>query len=250
MVQITNHYERAIALLASQFRETASDGGKTLFQKLISVFVGSFQELDDVNQELLTKRWLDTAEGVQLDGIGQIVGLERTGGQTDDDYREALQFQIFINGSNSTPEEAIKVLKFLTKGTNVWYHELIPAAFEMRTDGTSLPSPPNILVTAMNSISPAAVQYIPIGVRYFDGLPLGFSSDPILEDFYVAVGDPTNLHPLEVNDNGDIDQLLINRGETFELEGIGVLAEVDYVVPNAGHLAEVIYFNGNFPPAT
>ena len=250
MVKITNHYERAIALLASQFRETASDGGRTLFQKLIGVFVQSFQELDDVNQQLLTGRWLDTAEGVQLDGIGQIVGLARTPDQSDTDYREALQFQIFINGSNATPEEAILVLKFLTKGTNVWYHELIPAAFEMRTDGTSLPSPPNLLVTAINSISPAAVQYVPIGVRYFTGLPLGFSSDPILEDFYVAVGDPSNLHPLNVYDGTNTDQLLINRGETFQLEGIGVLAEYDYTVPNAGHLAEVIYFNGNLPPAS
>lgn len=249
MVKITNHYERAIALLASQFRESASDGGRTLFQKLIGVFVQSFQELDDVNQELLNNRWLNTAEGVQLDGIGQIVGLPRVPGQSDADYREALQFQIFINSSNGTPEEAIKVLAFLTKGTDVWYHELIPAAFEMRTNGTTLPTPPNLLVTAMNSISPAAVQYVPIGVRYFDGLPLGFSSDPILEDFYVAVGDPTNIHPFEVNNSGTDAQLQINRGETFQTVGVGVLAEVDYVVADAGHLAEVIYFKGNFPPA-
>lgn len=260
MVKITNHYERAIALLASQFRESASDGGKTLFQKLIGVFVDSFQELDNVNQDLLTERWLATGQGVQLDGIGQILGLARASGQPDDDqiidgqlvtgYRRSLEFQIFINSSNGTPEELIKILKFLTAGTEIWYHELIPAAFEMRTDGTALPTPPNLLVTAINSCSPAAVNYASIGVRYFTGLPLGFSTDPILEDFYVAVDGPNDIHPFNVFDGVNADQLQVSRGETEQLEGLGVLAEVDYVVPDAGHLAEVIYFNGNLPPAT
>lgn len=37
-----------------------------------------FEEMDISIDDLKNKRWIDTGEGVQLDGIGQIVDIDRT----------------------------------------------------------------------------------------------------------------------------------------------------------------------------
>lgn len=55
--------------LAAQFR------GKPNLQSLIRAFRDS--ELDQASCDVLNKRGLNTAQGVQLDGIGEIIGLAR-----------------------------------------------------------------------------------------------------------------------------------------------------------------------------
>lgn len=119
MALIPNHVQRAIALLAGQFQQSLLDGEYSRFQRLIRAFVTSIQEVDDVDQTLKFDHSIDTSVGVQLDGLGQILGLSRLPDESDDDYREKLKFQIFINQSNGTPEEAIAVLKFLTKANKL-----------------------------------------------------------------------------------------------------------------------------------
>src|SRR6188768_445924 len=128
MVAINNVFERTLSLLASQFRDTKLDGGLTNFQKLIKIITKQAQDIQDALWELKTERWLTTSEGIQLDLIGVILGLPRNPNESDEDYRERLQFQIFINSSTGTPEEAIKVLKYLTNATHIWYHDVNPAA--------------------------------------------------------------------------------------------------------------------------
>jgi len=96
MALITNHFERAVALLASQFRFELANGELTNLQKIIKILAEQAQDIDYVNFELETQRWLDIAVGVQLDLLGEILGLPRNIRESDDDYRERLQFQIFI----------------------------------------------------------------------------------------------------------------------------------------------------------
>ena len=57
--------------LAYQFKDS------TKFQDFIESFLSELQDLYESENQLLTERYLDTAVGVQLDGIGEIVGLER-----------------------------------------------------------------------------------------------------------------------------------------------------------------------------
>lgn len=47
------------------------------FKDFIKSFLSEYQELYNSNLSLLNERYLDTAEGIQLDGIGDIVGLAR-----------------------------------------------------------------------------------------------------------------------------------------------------------------------------
>jgi hypothetical protein len=52
--------------------------GKANTENFVRAFYSPLNELDNALNDLYTKRWLDTAEGAQLDGIGSIVGISRT----------------------------------------------------------------------------------------------------------------------------------------------------------------------------
>lgn len=57
--------------LANQFK------GSNKFNGFISAFLEEYQEIDASNIQLLNERYLDSAVGAQLDGIGEIVGVQR-----------------------------------------------------------------------------------------------------------------------------------------------------------------------------
>ena len=193
-------------------------------------------------------RYLNTAQGVQLDGLGQILGLERTPGESDASYREALQFQIFVNQSHGTPEEVIKILKFLTDATKVWYSEVYPAAYQMATNGLIFPPNPSDLVAAIQNVSPAGVHFLALTATYNTN-PFVFSGDPFDEQFFVAPNpaDPTELHPLQVDPGTGPVDFFIQRGETTNpdfgggfAEAIGENPTISVDTTGAGQLAEAI----------
>jgi len=51
--------------------------GSEKFEEFITAFLTQFEELSEINSDLELLRYLETSFGVQLDGIGEIVGLER-----------------------------------------------------------------------------------------------------------------------------------------------------------------------------
>lgn len=251
MYDIQDFYERSKALLATQFQESKDNGEKTNLQKLIAALVVPAQDINDTLLQLQNLRWLATAQGVQLDGIGQILGLARQVGQSDADYRELLYFQVRINSSNGTPEEIIDAIKFLTKANTIQYLEPHPAFYQLFTDGlpANFSIPPGELVVAMNEISPAGVASVPITCSFGLSPIFSFSTDPIVEDFYVAPNpdDLAQVNPFHVSPDGILDdQFQINRGQT-EGDGEGWFAELDYDQPGAGFFAEVLVLNGNIP---
>lgn len=210
MVQITNVYERSKALLAAQFQDLPADRPRTRLQSLIFALCTSAQDLQNVEQSLITGRWLSTAIGVQLDGIGEILGLARTPNQSDADYREDLTFQIRINYGSGTPEQVIDATEFFTTASKVWYIEVYPAAYELITNGITFPNPPADLATAMQKISPAGVRFIGLILTY-NTIPFAFAGDAGLFPFYVAP-DPDNvsqINPLETNAS---EPLEVNAG--------------------------------------
>lgn len=262
MVDIPNYFERAVALLASQFQIRNPDGSLTNLQKVVYALTRQAQVLNTQEQLLATMRYLNTAQGVQLDGLGQILGLARIPGQSDQSYREDLQFQIFVNQSNGTPENVIQILKYLTDATKIWYIELEPAAYQMTTNGLIFPDNPSDLVAAIQKTSPAGVSFAVLAATYNTN-PFVFSSDPFSEQFFVAPNpaDPTEAHPFQVDPGTGAVDLYIQRGETVNPNFGGGFAEAIWTnIPNvpevyaydntgAGQLAEAIQTNGNIPPA-
>lgn len=93
---------------------------------LIVVLVDQLQDLEYVFQDLKNLTTLENSSGVQLDGIGDLVGLPRF---TNDDnlYRDALIFQISLNNSNGTPEDIMSFLHQQTGSTLLSYLEAWPA---------------------------------------------------------------------------------------------------------------------------
>jgi len=145
---------KGLGRLAYQF----SDSPNLL--AFLQAFLDEFDELQASGQDLLSNRYLDTAEGVQLDGIGEIVGLDRPslaitdglfgfvgdptalgftdiydtslgghfygiGGSfqlvNDDLYRTIIKAKIKINTSNMTVDDTTETLSFMFDGVSIKY---------------------------------------------------------------------------------------------------------------------------------
>jgi hypothetical protein len=234
MVQITNVYERAIALLISQFKEQPN------FNKLFLALSTTFQTIENTLWQLKTLRWLTTAQGVQLDELGEIVGLSRSSGQSDESYREALIFQSYINSSQGTAEECLNALQFFTQASKVWYFNMFPAGFKLATDGLTFPSNKLDLVSGLNKIKAAGVESIPIILTF--GLKPFELVEIVVDPFYVNPNplDSSQFNPLDVNSQ----QLFVNAGSTSQPLFGGQLAyfgsDGNLVTSGAGRLCGLL----------
>jgi hypothetical protein len=126
---------QALDLLLEQFKGQ----DKPNLYALITALVDQLQDIEEGALELKSVRSIDNSEGVQLDILGLLIGVDREG-RTDAEYRLALKNQIFINTSSGEPESIITFIEFLTDGTEVILKELFPAAFQVYTNGPVFPS--------------------------------------------------------------------------------------------------------------
>ena len=130
---------------------------KTAIEALVKALLRPTNAINRALQDLIDRRWLDTAEGKQLDGVGEIVGLSRSlveylpvtyfgflhqpsiGGfyaarikrkhealatssayvLPDHEYRTMLYWKIGINNGHGTTEEIIQSLEQIFGATRV-----------------------------------------------------------------------------------------------------------------------------------
>ena len=123
-----NLIDKALALYTQQFRESRN------ISNLTRSLLNNVPTLSQDYKDLMNDRWVDSAIGVQLDRMGEIIGLPRNG-RSDDAYRIALQFQSFVNISSASPEVIISATRQLTGGALIKYWENYPAGFQVFTDG-------------------------------------------------------------------------------------------------------------------
>ena len=141
----TDYFQKLYDDLIQQFKGKANI---TIFQKAIA---RQLQEVHAFFYELRIMRWLQTAEGMQLDGIGNIVDLSRTdaliwanmAGQNvpmdDDLYRLYLWFKIFLNTSDGTYADVARTLEKFRPDVPFYYSEHIEVPATMFF--TSAPMP-------------------------------------------------------------------------------------------------------------
>lgn len=120
-IHIKNHTAIANDRYTQVFKDKPNIAGMT------TAFVNQIQKLENVFQDLGFFRFIYTASGEQLDGLGSIVGEQRQG-RNDFDYRIAIITRIAINTSDGTPEEFIAILNLVTGSTQVFYYEIKPAS--------------------------------------------------------------------------------------------------------------------------
>lgn len=147
------HTERMISHLIGQFQD------KPVIEAELEALGAELDALRSAFDDLRNKRWIDTGEGVQLDGIGTIVNRDRTiqnslqldffgfsgqdNSQTfgvgrfrsinenwlastrleDDDYRKILWLKVFYDSSQATGDELIHCLRVLFDAQNIILHD-------------------------------------------------------------------------------------------------------------------------------
>lgn len=123
LTKITDHIEIAQGNLFSFFNASPK------LRELVAIIVAEIQALENVGYDLIVKRYLVNAEGVQLDVIGLIVGEQRIG-LSDDDYRALLYIVIAINHSNGGAADITNAAANLL-GVRVRYRRQGRAAFHL-----------------------------------------------------------------------------------------------------------------------
>ena len=164
----------AVSRLVGQFEKS------TKLQSLVCQICNALDVLAFDVDNVGNKRWIDTAEGVQLDGCGYIVGVQRQG-RSDEEYRKWLKFRIFVNVSNATPSDLIRGLKFLTGPVDCQYQESYPATALLFTDGFEVPLD---IQDQMQDLAPVAVSALPVAVS-FGNKPFRFANPPQLGELFV-----------------------------------------------------------------
>lgn len=146
--KITDYDVCCLEFLASQFNDANNLKG------FIQAVIESVQDCEDVADDLLLYRTnISTAEGIQLDNIGTIVGVSRNG-LSDIPYRFQLYYAIMRNSSKPTPDEIVQAIKYVTFSTYMRYWELIPAAFQLHFDGDAIDD----LADLADDMAPAGVN--------------------------------------------------------------------------------------------
>lgn len=125
---ITNHVQQALD------RRLEQDKGKAGIANLTAAFVEPLQALENTFLDLLTMRTLGAASGVQLDRLGDEVGIDRLG-LSDADYAQRISARILVNISNGEPETLIQIFKLLTQGSLVVFEEHFPAGYGVMSNG-------------------------------------------------------------------------------------------------------------------
>jgi hypothetical protein len=135
---------------------------KQLVQALVSAFPDEIAELELVFDQLRNERSIDTAVGVQLDRLGDIVGELRLG-RSDDAYRRALRLRVFINISKGRPSDLIYAVKEGSQASVVQYFESYPAMSWLYTNGYDADK---ALQKTIQDVAPAGVFDVPVAVSF------------------------------------------------------------------------------------
>lgn len=83
---------------------------KPRIQAFITAFTNQWQKIENCFFDLYSKRGLATAEGTQLDGLGEIVREPRAG-RADDVYRRFIGVRVLVNRSNGRLLDFYRILR-------------------------------------------------------------------------------------------------------------------------------------------
>jgi len=90
--------------------------GKPNIEALITAILEQVQDCEDVVEQLLSDRQIDTASGETLDVIGRIVGQDREG-RDDPTYRIWIRARIIINRATGVTEDFYAILAAICQDT-------------------------------------------------------------------------------------------------------------------------------------
>ena len=222
MIRDYDHGSHAWGNCLNQFRDSP------VFESFVKALYQPMNELNKAFFDLQFKRGLDTAEGAQLDRIGDIVGLKRTlsnaesiiffgfeeqenvkgfgkarlrraferttGGSVslpDYEYRMLLKWKIAVNNGHGTAEEVIHAMRMVFDTSMVRAFDAGDAKIQLVFNSRKTPK---YLLNNMRSLIPKAAG-IGLEIVAFDGEnPFGFEDqgfDGFDEGVLLSEGDFT-----------------------------------------------------------
>jgi hypothetical protein len=140
---------------------------KPNIKALVDGLIGPVQTLEDAFNDLKLNRGISGAVGVQLDRLGDIVGIKRLG-LDDETYRLRIKIQIVQNVSEGEPDRLIQVFQSLVGSLNVYYQENYPAGVNLMGGGSIAPGQEALIYENIQNIAPAGVR-----VDYIGTFPIG-----------------------------------------------------------------------------
>lgn len=177
-----DHITKGLSRIITQYKES-----ENLINYIITLLTEA-NNIEDVIFQLYEERYLDTATGVQLDVLGQIVGQARFNIEvmgnirplTDDEYRYVLRVKIATNENGVTPKEIINNIKTVIRVDTVEYIETGYAGYTISI-GKKLTDTEKLILQQGFLPKPLGV-----GAYYisdFEGDVFGFKEDPQAKSF-------------------------------------------------------------------
>lgn len=148
-----DHYEQARLLLIQLFQD------KPKFLALLKTFTTEAQEIEQSLADLDTAFDPATAEGSQLDVLGEIIGEARAG-KTDADYRIFLLARLLINRSSGTVPQILELFSLVGgAGTVAEISQYYPASFVLYlVPGPDYAFSAESYRKLLNEVTPAGVR--------------------------------------------------------------------------------------------
>lgn len=164
---ITDHINQAKKRLLEQYKK------KTGINSILEALIQPLQEIEtDGLATFYTHNAIDTAEGIQLDLIGEYVGLARVPGQSDVDYRVSIKGQISQNVSSGEIQRILDA-----------YMNLVGATISYLIDTSTILVQGNVELTdsdTINKVFQELEKTAAAGIRI--GYIVGYES---LDDFSI-----------------------------------------------------------------
>lgn len=150
LAQIIDHAARAVARVATQFRESG------LLKGMLTAFGNEMQAVEDgLWSVVATYRSPSVAEGAVLDRIGALIGAPVRGAKTDVQYRNRIAAQILANRSNGEFSAIYAIAKVMVATWNVAGQ---PKIIEYQPAQYVIGSDPLFGSTALRNLDSEAVE--------------------------------------------------------------------------------------------
>jgi hypothetical protein len=188
-MSVIDYKTKAHSRLTGQFSDKQRICG------LVENMVEPLEALQEDFFALKDRRWVDSADGSQLDYCGYLVGISRQG-RKDEEYRTAIKARILSNVSGATPSALIEGVRFLTNAKQPQYLESFPACAILFSDGETVPKGSQQVI---QDIAPAAIENIPLLVSYGRTPPVRTATLTMGAAMSVSFAGATP-HPLSVSE--------------------------------------------------
>lgn len=183
--KITDHGDKAVDRLTGQYQDAVK------LKNIVRLHAESMQDIEDVLYDFMNSHWLETAEGVQLDKIGLIVGEPRLS-RNDEDYINAILLRINLNRTGGQPEKIYDLFRNLFRPDVILYREVYPASIEIfiKTDSINYE-----VIRSLKKLLPAAIGYVYL-ISIEQETPFGFKELNFTLNFNISGFGELNETPL------------------------------------------------------